>query len=104
MFEDDHVKALLNPRRKTQFPCPAGFSRKQHLTFKIMEIIIFDTRKAKLIHVDSSESYSLNSSYVRKKITQTDYFREKETKSNLKEHCYLAEKGLKERPEEKEIL
>lgn len=57
-----------------------------------------------LIHADSSESYSLNSSYRKKKITQIDYFREKKTKSNLKEHCYLAEKGLKERPEERKIL
>lgn len=42
--------------------------------------------------------------YTKKKITQIDNFREKETKPNLREHHYLAEKEPEKRPEEKEIL
>lgn len=46
-----------------------------------------------LIQVDSSESYSLNSSYVKKKIIQIDYFREKKTKSNRQSIVTWQKKG-----------
>lgn len=98
-------KSLIKSQKKNPVSLPGRFLQTMTLDFQNYgDDYLWHQEGKSLIHVDSSESYSLNSSYIKKKINQIDYFREKETKSNLKEHRYLADKGLKERPEEKEIL